>query len=46
MARTGCSGKGYFDELKARGLHGVKMVISDGHRGILQVLHGNSAMSA
>ncbi|MBX8645103.1 MAG: transposase [Thermoplasmata archaeon] len=30
--------EGYFDELKARGLHGVRMVISDGHRGIIQAV--------
>ena len=30
--------EGYFDELKARGLHGVKMVISDGHKGIIQAV--------
>jgi len=30
--------EGYFDELKARGLHGVRMVISDGHRGITQAV--------
>ncbi len=33
-AETELLWEGYFDELKARGLHGVKMVISDGHRGI------------
>ena len=32
-AETELLWEGYFDELKARGLHGVKMVISDGHRG-------------
>ena len=30
--------EGYFDELKARGLHGVRMVISDGHKGIIQAV--------
>ena len=30
--------EGYFDELKARCLHEVKMVISDGHKGILQAV--------
>ena len=30
--------EGYFDELKARGLHGVKVVISDGHKGIIQAV--------
>ena len=33
-AETELLWEGYFDELKARGLHGVKMVISDGHGGI------------
>ena len=33
-AETELLWEGYFDELKARGLCGVKMVISDGHRGI------------
>ena len=30
--------EGYFDELKARVLHGFRMVISDGHRGIIQAV--------
>lgn len=30
--------EGHFDELKARGLHGVKMVISDGHKGIMHAV--------
>ena len=33
-AETELLWEGYFDELKERGLHGVKMVISDGHKGI------------
>ena len=30
--------EGYFDELKARGLDGVKMVMSDDHRVIIQAV--------
>ena len=37
-AETELLWEGYFDELKARGLHGVKMVISDGHKGIIQAV--------
>ena len=33
-AETELLWEGYFDDLKARGLQGVKMAISDGHRGI------------
>jgi len=43
---------GLFDELKERGLKGVKLVVSDGHKGIQSavqsaflVLHGKCAKS-
>ena len=31
----------FFDNLKERGLHGVELVISDGHRGIMEAVTGS-----
>ena len=38
-ASTACSsGNALFSPLQSRGLHGVALVVSDGHRGLMQAI--------